>query len=296
MELQQLKYFKAVAEIGKISEAAEALFISAPALSTSISRLEKELGVQLFDRGNNRITLNTQGEIFLRHTNQIFETLKSAKKELQESMLQQGPHISLLSVNTSMWVNFIAAFLSEFPQYTLSNSAIAPAQLEQHGLHAPHSFLLAYESDISPQLEEELNSIFLFQVIPMVAIHKDHPLASEKVLDIRQLVGEKLYMPLPGFPVHMRLQKLYELYDLPMPPDTNYSLMIRLKMVSQNQGITFISSSATQTILSPDIRYIPLATPFEPWKARLYWRKDRPLTPFEITLKDFCQQFYEDLH
>ena len=72
--------------------------------------------------------------------------------------------------------------------------------------------------------------------------------------------------------------------------------MIRLKMVSQNQGITFISSSATQTNLSPDIRYIPLATPFEPWKARLYWRKDRPLTPFEITLKDFCQHFYEGLH
>ena len=45
MELMQLKYFKTVAEIGKISDAAQALFISAPALSTSISRLEKELGI-----------------------------------------------------------------------------------------------------------------------------------------------------------------------------------------------------------------------------------------------------------
>ena len=42
MELLQLKYFKTVAEIEKISAAAEALYISAPALSTSISRLEKE--------------------------------------------------------------------------------------------------------------------------------------------------------------------------------------------------------------------------------------------------------------
>ena len=70
MELQQLKYFKTVAAIGKISEAAEALFISAPALSTSISRLEKELGVQLFDRYAKRIALNAQGEIFLRYVNQ----------------------------------------------------------------------------------------------------------------------------------------------------------------------------------------------------------------------------------
>ena len=45
MELLQLKYFKVVAEVGKISAAAEQLFISAPALSTSISRLEKSLGI-----------------------------------------------------------------------------------------------------------------------------------------------------------------------------------------------------------------------------------------------------------
>ena len=64
MELQQLKYFKSVAAIGKISDAAESLYISAPALSTSISRLEKELGTKLFDRTSNRITLNAQGQIF----------------------------------------------------------------------------------------------------------------------------------------------------------------------------------------------------------------------------------------
>ena len=63
---QQLHYFKAVATICKIADAAESLFVSAPALSTSIARLEKELGVKLFDRAGNRITLNAQGKIFLR--------------------------------------------------------------------------------------------------------------------------------------------------------------------------------------------------------------------------------------
>lgn len=44
MDIQQLKYFKAVAQHGKISAAADELFLSATALSTSISRLEKEVG------------------------------------------------------------------------------------------------------------------------------------------------------------------------------------------------------------------------------------------------------------
>ena len=47
LEFLQLTYFKTVAEYGKIVTAAEALFITPPALSASISRLEKELGMKL---------------------------------------------------------------------------------------------------------------------------------------------------------------------------------------------------------------------------------------------------------
>ena len=296
MELQQLKYFKAVADIGKISEAAERLFVSAPALSTSISRLDKELGFPLFDRTNNRIMLNTQGQIFLKHINQIFASLESAKQELKQSLLPQGPHISILCVNTAMWVNLITAFLSEYPQYTLSNASISISLLAQHGLHSEHSFLLAYDSDLPDYLTEELDSIFLFQTYPVVAIHKDHPLAGESKLDIRMLAEEKLFLPLPDHSLYIRLEKLFALYDLPFPTDNIYSLMIRLKMVSENQGITFVSSSATQAIPSPNIRYIPLITPFPHWNAKLYWRKDRPLTEYESTLKNFCEHFYEALH
>lgn len=295
-ELQQLKYFKAVADVGKISEAAEALFVSAPALSVSIARLEKELGMQLFDRTNNRVLLNKQGEIFLKHVNQILDTLENAKQELRQSVLQEGPQISIASVNTAMWVNLITAFLSEYPQYTLSCSTISLPQLEQQGLPSPNTFLLSYESDIPAFLTNELNSIFLFKTTPMVAIHKDHPLAGEPELDIRMLTGEKLFLPLPGYPMYVRLEKLFALYDLPFPAESVYSLVIRLKMVSENQGITFISSSATQVIPSPSIRYIPLSTPFEPWDAHLYWRKDCTLNEHETTLRNFCQQFYEGLH
>lgn len=296
MELQQLKYFKAVADIGKISEAAESLFVSAPALSTSISRLEKELGFPLFDRTNNRIILNAQGHIFLKYINQVFASLESAKQELQQSLEPQTPRISLLSINTAMWVNPITAFLSEHPEYTLSNTSISLPKLAQYGLDPEYSFLLAYDSDLPDYLAEELESIYLLEAYPTVAIHKDHPLANEAELDIRMLSDEKLFMPLPNHSLYIRLQKLFALYDLPAPPQSIYSLMIRLKMVSENQGITFITNSATQVIPLPNIRYIPLVTPFEPWKARLYWRKDRPLTEYETTLKEFFQHFYEVLH
>ena len=51
MELTQLRYFKALAEKGNLTKTAEALHLSAPALSVSIKRLEEELNTKLFDRG-----------------------------------------------------------------------------------------------------------------------------------------------------------------------------------------------------------------------------------------------------
>lgn len=296
MELQQLRYFKAAAETGKISEAAESLFVSAPALSTSISRLEKELGIPLFDRTNNRIILNPQGQIFLSHVNHIFTTLDEAKLEMRQSLIQQGPHLSIISLNTAVWVNLITTFLSEYPQYTLSSSTVTLTQLAQHGFHSPNNFLLAYETDIPPFLENELDSIPLFRASLMVALHKDHPLAGEAELDIRMLKDEKLFLPFPGFPLYARLEKLFALYDIPLPAENVYSLLIRQKMIAENQGITFISDHAIQAIYSPNIRYIPLVTPFEPWKARLYWHKHRPLNGHEAAFRDFCLQYYSNLH
>lgn len=89
MKLTQLLYFKTVAEVGKISLAAKKLFVSAPALSIAIANLEKELGVQLFDRTNNRVVLNDQGRAYLRHVNKILNDLDQAKLELQ-SMTPDG--------------------------------------------------------------------------------------------------------------------------------------------------------------------------------------------------------------
>lgn len=63
MELTQLLQFKTIAECKTMTQAAEKLHISQPALSTGLKKLEEELGVQLFERKKNNITLNKAGKI-----------------------------------------------------------------------------------------------------------------------------------------------------------------------------------------------------------------------------------------
>lgn len=179
MELLQLKYFKTVAETGKISDAAQSLFISAPALSTSIARLEKELGTKLFDRTNNRISLNRQGQIFLRYVNQIFSDLETAKTELRQSIMRKGQYISLASVSSTQLVDMIVAFSQTYPQFSLQCTSIRRPDIAGSGLSAQHNFLLATEEDIPEYYADKLDSVFLFEEHPVVMVHPDHPIAKK---------------------------------------------------------------------------------------------------------------------
>ena len=291
MELIQLKYFKTVAQTGKISEAAQSLFISAPALSTSISRLEKELGVPLFDRTGNRISLNAQGQIFLRYVNQIFSNLDCAKTELKQSLMQQGQHISIASVASTQWVDLITAFSQENPHFTLSCTSLTRAELSGSGLLPQYNFLFAAEEDIPPFYLSELDSTALFQDYPVIMVHPEHPLAQRKEVDLRELLAETVFLPMQNYPLYDHLVKLYAANDIPFPAGNAYSHLVVQEMVAKNLGIAFTS---TRTVRMPalPLQYIRISNPCTPWTCSMYWRKNRDFSEDEAVFKLFVEKFY----
>lgn len=90
MELLQLKYFQTVARLEHMTKAAEELHIAQPSLSKTIARLEKDLGVPLFDRQGRQITLNPFGKVFLKRVERIFHELSEGEREIKDlANLQQ---------------------------------------------------------------------------------------------------------------------------------------------------------------------------------------------------------------
>lgn len=79
MELSRLLQFKTIAECKTMTEAAERLHISQPALSAGLKKLEDELGVQLFERKKNKISLNKAGEKALVYASAILEQVEEMK-------------------------------------------------------------------------------------------------------------------------------------------------------------------------------------------------------------------------
>ena len=291
MELQQLKYFKTVAETGKLSDAAESLFISAPALSTSISRLEKELDTKLFDRTNNRLILNTQGQIFLRYVNQVFTMLDSAKTELRQNMLLQGQHASVASISSIFWGNLITAFSLENPQFTLSWASLTISKLAESGLPGQYRFLLAAENDLPPTYANEMDSIVLFEDHLTIMVHPDHPLAQKESVDIHMLANETLFLPMHDYSVFNRLNGIYHFSGLPLPVGNAYPTSVLQEMVAADKGISFASVHLSK-ILTQQLCHIPVNDPCKPWINRLYWRKDRDLTADETIFMKYVKQYY----
>ena len=292
MELQQLKYFKTVAEIGQISGAAQALFISAPALSTSISRLEKELGVRLFDRSNNRIELNPQGQILLRYVNEMFSCLDCAKTKIQQSLMYQGQYVSIATVASTQWVDLVTVFSQEHPHFTLQCTSIRRVELTNGGMPVQHSFLLAAEDDVPLFYADELDSILLFEDHPVVMVHPDHPIAQKESVDLSELSEETIFLPMQDFPLYDHLVKLFQNCGLPFPAGNAYSHLATQQMVAKGLGVSFATLHTARTP-SLSLRYIPISNPYQPWRSRLYWRKNHTFTEDERLFKEFVEQYYQ---
>ncbi|SFS55059.1 LysR family transcriptional regulator [Paenibacillus sp. BC26] len=115
MELLQLQYFQTVARLEHITKAAEELNIAQPSLSKTIARLEKHVGVPLFDRQGRSIRLNPFGKVFLERVERVFSELEEGKREVRDMAGLNRGSITLGASLTSVLPELLGAFLSLYP-------------------------------------------------------------------------------------------------------------------------------------------------------------------------------------
>lgn len=290
MELLQLKYFKCVAEASSLKTAAESLFISPPALSASISRLERELGVKLFDRTNRSITLNKQGKIFLHYVNHMLRTLENAKQDVLQSVKREGERISIAATCSNIWLDLFCAFTLEYPEITISHSSITLPQLQDNDLPIKYDFLLASHGDIQ---SDNLQSVDLFDDQLALMVHPSHPLSGRESVDLHEIIGETIFAPTVEQSLRRMLDKLLELADLSPGDITECSYMVRRTIVLNRQGISIGTVRSSKAESDPYLRYIPIANPYYRWRQKLFWHKKDNLTKAEMLFRDFTVNYYK---
>lgn len=121
--LSQYRIFYAVARAGNISKAAKELFISQPAISKSISKLEDSLNTTLFTRNSRGVQLTEEGRILYEHTRNAFDELTMGEQELRRIREFHLGHIRIGVSNTLcrfIMVSYLKGFIEKYPHIKIS--------------------------------------------------------------------------------------------------------------------------------------------------------------------------------
>ena len=114
MTILQLKYAITIANSGSFREAANRLFVSQPALSTTMKELEEEIGIQLFERTNKGIRVTKSGEDFIIYAKKAV----SQYKIIEDRFVDKDKNKSHFSVSMQHYVFAVHAFSNVVKKYS----------------------------------------------------------------------------------------------------------------------------------------------------------------------------------
>ncbi|MCI6784344.1 LysR family transcriptional regulator [Thermoguttaceae bacterium LCP21S3_D4] len=111
--LSSYRIFYTVAKTQNISKAAKELYISQPAISKSIQKLEESLGCELFRRSSRGVLLTEEGELLFTHVSAAFETLTLGEDKLKNSLELGVGHLKI-GVSSTLCKYMLLPYLKEF--------------------------------------------------------------------------------------------------------------------------------------------------------------------------------------
>ena len=184
IELQQLRQLVAVWEAGSLSAAAEGLRISQPSLSRSMQRLEAELGLQLFDRGKNRLAFRPLG---LRAVEDARRVLQEAAS-FEENLREYAERLSIVRIGANspapLWL--LTTILNErFPGVVVAAEQ-KELDLLVAGLRDGHYRLILSNEPVED--EEILCRKYLEERL-MLDFPANHPLSNRSAMEVKDLEG-----------------------------------------------------------------------------------------------------------
>lgn len=190
MELTQLRYFKIIAECNNISEAAEKLHISQPALSISIKKLESELGVLLFERYKNKIYLNDSGKLALTYAEAVLAKADEMKNIFNQ-FVRADNLLSLGFCDPGPMRFSVPQFQKAYTDMDITSELL---ENEEH----LESLLLSRKYDAVVSLRkpqhEDIGTVPFVQEELMLSVPINHPLSTKKSIRLRDVRDIKLIL------------------------------------------------------------------------------------------------------
>ena len=185
---RQVEFFKAIMERGTITEAANALRVSQPAVSKALKALEGELGLKLFERTQSGLMPTFEARTFYKEVARSFiglEILSGIGRELHE--VKHGRLVvgAIPALSMGWMPKLVARFLQRYPKANLTLETFSSPDIAQMVGQGRLDIGIAQAStnDVSIRRTD------LFSIDTVCVMPKDHPLARKDVITPRDLTS-----------------------------------------------------------------------------------------------------------
>ncbi|MDU2375813.1 LysR family transcriptional regulator [Anaerococcus vaginalis] len=250
MSEMDLEYIRAILKYGSITAASKKIYISQSALSQHIIRIEKKLGVEIFNRDFKPIKLTEAGIIYKKSLEDIEKLKENTLLKIEEINKLKIGELSIGSTDYQTYF-FLSKVLKDFnedyPGIKINLVEAKTNQLNTFALNGICDFSITYETDRFDDLE----SINLYREDVYLAMSKENKLKNDlsgkgkiKTISAKKLAGQNIIRMKKGQNLILQYQELDEFTEnsLNTVLETD-SIFIAEKCVRENMGLAILPQS-----------------------------------------------------
>lgn len=239
IERSHLRIIQALAEHGSLTAAANALFVTQPALSHQMRYLEQKLDVSLWERQGRKLRLTQAGQLLLRVAGQVLPVLEQTETTLQAyADGKQG--ILRLGVECHPCYEWLKGILADYLVMMPKMDVDIVHKFQFSGLEG----LLNYHIDllVTPDKVKQQGLVYtpLFDYELVLMVSEQHPLANKKSIEAEDIASELLLT----FPVAQERLDIYTQFLMPAGVSPRHKLMaslhIMIQMAALGRGVTVL--------------------------------------------------------
>ena len=291
MDLVQLNYFMVVAKSGHLTNAAKMLNVAQPALSVSIARLEKEVGVPLFDRVGRNISLNAYGEIFLNYVEQSLNTMKQAQLEIEKYSARMNNILTLGTVNRPLSGVMLATFKKLCPDCKIHQTSLDMNTIETELRKENVDYVI---SSYLPQGLGLVGEVFREEPM-MLAVPLEHRFASREWIKLSEAKDEK-FVNLPETTEYRRVTD-------DMCRDSGFEANVETEcyhcdmpgLVALGAGVALVTAERAKYIKTVgNVVCVPLREPEYTRSQYIIWKSGRQFNNVAREFRKFIRRYFED--
>jgi LysR family hydrogen peroxide-inducible transcriptional activator len=273
MTLNELRFVVALAKARNFRKAAEVCFVSQPALSLAVKKLEDELGVLLFERNRNDVTMTVIGELVVEQATRAIEEANRVKE-----IARQGNNQLVGALKLGVIYSIGPYLLPEIIPYLRQSAPEMPLIVEENLTINLETQLRNGVIDVAiialPFDIPGIKTLPLYEEEFVVVVPITHDWAKRDSIDPEELADEKILLLNSGHCFSNQVMQACPRLSRNGEILQGNSLDTIRNMVASNLGLTVLPASATiERYQNPLIKVVPFTKPAPKRQIALAWRK-----------------------